>query len=297
MTARTTVITITHNGGLVIGGLLKSLPADLPLIVVDNASQDDTLDIVAKLRPDAKVIRNSNGLGYGAAASQGLGAVETEFALLANPDSLMTADAVDALVSAADQYPEAAMFGPLHKDGDGNIEPSHDVELWKRRDFGKLAYHCVPEGALCVEFLSGAVNLVRMDVMKQIGFYDPEIYLYFEDDDMCMRLRRAGHGLILVADSVVTHLNGGSVRPNRAYYWEKFWNIAWSRIYFERKYKGRLAGICLGLKHALRFAGKALLHGLAFKSNKSWRDLARSAGSLAAVLGVRASKLPRAAKH
>ena len=293
MAARTTVITITHNGGLVIGGLLKSLPADLPLIVIDNASKDDTLDIVAKLRPDAHVIRNSEGLGYGVAASQGLAHVETEFALLANPDSLMTADAVNALVAAADQYPDAAMFGPLHKDGNGKIEPSHDVELWKRSDFGKLAYHCVPEGPLCVEFLSGAVNLVRMDVMKQIGFYDPEIYLYFEDDDMCMRLRRAGHSLILVAGSVVTHLNGSSVRPNRAYYWEKFWNIAWSRIYFETKYKGRLAGSCLGIKYTLRFAGKALLYGLTFQRKKGWRDLARATGSLAAIIGVRASKLPR----
>jgi GT2 family glycosyltransferase len=112
-----------------------------------------------------------------------------------------------------------------------------------------------------------------------------------------MRLRRAGYGLILVADSVVTHLNGGSVRPNRAYYWEKFWNIAWSRIYFERKYKGRLAGSFLGLKYAARFAAKALLYGLTFKRRKGWRDLARSAGSLAAVLGVRASKLPRPAKN
>jgi GT2 family glycosyltransferase len=293
MAARTTVITITHNGGLVIGGLLKSLPADLPLIVVDNASKDDTLDIVTSLRPDAKIIRNPVGLGYGAAASQGLSEVTTEFALLANPDALMTQDAIDALVQAADQYPEAAMFGPLHKDGNGNIEPSHDVELWKRGIFGKQAYEITPEGPICVEFLSGAVNLVRMNAMKEVGFYDPEIYLYFEDDDMCMRFRQAGYGLILVAASVVTHLNGGSVRPNRAYYWEKFWNIAWSRIYFETKYKGRLAGSCLGIKYALRYAGKALVHGIAMKRAKGWRDLARSAGSLAAVLGVRASKLPR----
>lgn len=293
MAARTTVITITHNGGLVIAGLLKSLPTDLPLIVVDNASRDDTLDIVTSLRPDAKIIRNAVGLGYGAAASQGLSEVTTEFALLANPDSLMTQDAIEALVDAADQYPDAAMFGPLHKDGNGNIEPSHDVELWKRRSYGKEAYHCVPQGALCVEFLSGAVNLVRMNVLKDVGFYDPQIYLYYEDDDMCVRLRRAGHGLILVASSVVTHLNGGSVRPNRAYYWEKFWNIAWSRIYFETKYKGRLAGSCLGIKYTLRYAGKALIHGIAMNRAKGWRDLARSAGSFAAVLGVRASKLPR----
>lgn len=293
MTVRTTVITITHNGGLVIGGLLKSLPIDLPLIVIDNASKDDTLDIVARLRPDAKIIRNSVGLGYGTAASQGLEIVETEFALLANPDSLMTEEAIDALVTAADCYPEAAMFGPLHKDGNGDIEPSHDVELWKRRKFGKLAYECVPEGPICVEFLSGAVNLVRMDVMRQVGFYDPEIYLYFDDDDMCARMLRAGHAMILVANSVVTHLNGGSVRPNRAYYWEKFWHIAWSRIYFERKYKGHLAATCVGLKNAVRFGGKALLYGLTFQRKKGWRDLARFCGSFASVIGVRASKQPR----
>lgn len=297
MTARTTVITITHNGGLVIGGLLKSLPADLPLIVVDNASQDDTLNIVASIRPDAKVIRNSKGLGYGVAASQGLAEVETEFALLANPDSLMTVDAINALIETADQYPNAAMFGPLHKDGDGNIEPSHDVELWKRRGYGKLAYECIPEGPLCVEFLSGAVNLVRMNIMKQVGFYDPEIYLYYDDDDMCMRMQRAGHSLILVANSIVTHLNGGSVRPNRAYYWEKFWHMAWSRIYFESKYKGRLAGCYLGFLYAVRFAFKALLNGVTLQRKKAWRDLARAFGSMAAAVGVRASKLPRAAQR
>tara|TARA_A100000171_G_scaffold21896_1_gene20349 strand:+ start:500 stop:1393 length:894 start_codon:yes stop_codon:yes gene_type:complete len=294
MAARTTVVTITHNGGLVIGGLLKSLPKEIPLIVVDNASTDDSLDIVSEIRPDALIIRNSKGLGYGAAASQGLAKVDTEFALLANPDAVMAEGAIDALVDAADTYREAAMFGPIHKDANGDLELSHDVELWKRRSHGKLAYKCAPEGPACVEFLSGAVNLVRMNVLSTVGFYDPEIYLYFEDDDMCMRLRKAGHSLILVSASVVTHLNGGSVRPNRAYYWEKFWNIAWSRIYFETKYKGRLAGSYLGVTYCARFAGKALLHGLTLQRKKGWRDLARSAGSLAAVIGVRASKLPPA---
>lgn len=293
MSPNVTIITITHNGGLVIGGLLKSLPAEHPLIVVDNASRDDTLQIVAKLRPDAKIIRNDCGLGYGAAASQGLSQVDTEFALLANPDSILGKDAIDALLQAASDFPDAAMFGPIHKDGNGNIEPSHDVELWKRSSYGRLAYDESPCGPACVEFLSGAVNLVRMSAMHEVGFYDPEIYLYFEDDDMCMRLRRAGHSLILVANSVVTHLNGGSVRPNRSYYWEKYWNIAWSRIYFERKYNGMFAAYRLALGRGLKFGWKGICYAIILQKSKSWRDLARSAGTFAAMFGVRASKLPR----
>ena len=71
MLDRVTIITVTHNSGLVISELLESLPKYLRLIVVDNASTDNTLEIIATKRPDATVIRNSVGLGYGRAASKG----------------------------------------------------------------------------------------------------------------------------------------------------------------------------------------------------------------------------------
>ncbi len=295
MLDRVTVITVTHNGGLVIGGMLDSLPPGIRLIVVDNASTDDTLDIVRAKRPDATILRNEIGLGYGAGASRGLGAVETELALLANPDSVLGEGAIAALVEAADAYPDAAMFGPVHRNRHGNIEPSHDVELWRRRDFGKRDGEGIPDGPICVEFLSGAVNLVRMNVMREVGFYDPKVFLYFEDDDMCMRLRRAGHSLVLVPQSLVVHLNAGSVRPNRAYYWEKFWHIAWSRVYIERKYRGSGAAAALAVKDGLRYAFKALGNALVLRWSQSWRDAARCAGTWSALLGIdaRPAGVPR----
>ncbi|MGD1934081.1 MAG: glycosyltransferase family 2 protein [Candidatus Phaeomarinobacter sp.] len=286
MHTRLTVVTVTHNGGLVIGGLLDSLPPTVPLIVVDNASTDDTLDIVLAKRPDAQILRNHVGQGYGRGASRGLAAVTTEFALLANPDSVLSKQALEALIDAADRYPNAAMLGPVHKAGDGNIEPSHDVELWRRHKFGKRDGELPPDGDICVEFISGAVNLVRMEAMHEIGFYDPNVFLYFEDDDMCMRIRRAGHSLIVVPDSVVVHLNAGSVRPSAAYYWEKFWHIAWSRIHIERKYRGASAATRLAVADSLRYGLKALANFLVFRGFQARRDAARCAGTLAALRGV-----------
>jgi len=285
MHTRLTVVTVTHNGGLVIGGLLDSLPHEIALVVVDNASSDNTLDIVADKRPDAMVLRNTVGQGYGRGASRGLASVKTEFALLANPDSVLSEDAIAALVEAADRYPDAAMFGPVHQAGDGRIEPSHDVELWRRHLFGRRDGELPPDGDICVEFVSGAVNLVRMDVMRDIGFYDPDVFLYFEDDDMCMRLRRAGHSIVVVPESIVIHLNAGSVRPNRAYYWEKFWHIAWSRIHIERKYQGEAAANQLALIDTLRYALKALGNALLFRGFQARRDAARCAGTWAALRG------------
>ena len=128
MHTRLTVVTVTHNGGLVIGGLLDSLPAAVPLIVVDNASCDDTLDIVSAKRPDARILKNTVGQGYGRAASCGLSAVETEFALLANPDSVLSEHALQALIDGADRYPDAAMFGPVGFVFEEMVKPAGSIE-------------------------------------------------------------------------------------------------------------------------------------------------------------------------
>ena len=290
MLDRVTIITVTHNSGLVISGLLDSLPNYIRLIVVDNASTDNTLAIIATKRSDASVIRNSIGLGYGHAASKGFAAAATEFILLANPDSLVGEEAISALVEAADQFPDAAMLGPQHKTADGEIVLSHDVNLWKRRIYGKRSTEPIPSGPICVEFISGAVTLVRTSVLQTTGFYDPEIFLYFEDDDICLRLRRAGFSLVLVPNSVVIHLNGGSVRPSRSYYWEKFWHLAWSRVYIEGKYRGTTAKTLLAAQLAIRFAFKALINGMTGRRQNCWRDTARFTGTCAALLGVKVAR-------
>jgi N-acetylglucosaminyl-diphospho-decaprenol L-rhamnosyltransferase len=291
---RVTIVTVTHNAGMVIGEFLEVLNDSANLIIVDNASNDDTLEIIAAKRPSAMLILNEEGLGYGAACNRGLDIVETEFAILANPDSISSDEAITKMLEAAGRHPDVGLIGPTVLNSDGAVELSHDVELWKRRPYGKRQDEIVPDGELCAEFISGAVALVRMKAIQDIGGFDREIFLYYEDDDMCLRMRQQGWKLLLVPAAVVTHTGGGSVRVNRYYYWEKFWNIAWSRLYLEKKYNGKLAMSYLAVANVIKFSLKGLAYLLILNKEKSLRDLARSAGSIAALCGVRASKLPRA---
>lgn len=293
MWEQVTFVTVTHNAGEVIGGFLEQLNPLAKLVIVDNASTDDTMEIIASKRPDATIIKNEIGLGYGNGCNCGLDIVTTDYAILANPDSISSDEAVEKMVSAAERYPDAGMIGPTVLNTDGSVELSHDVELWKRKSYGKRAEEDIPDGDLCSEFLSGAVVLVRMKAIKDIGGFDREFFLYYEDDDMCYNLRRHGWRLMLIPDAVVTHIGGGSVRVNRYYYWEKFWHIAWSRLYIEKKYHGRGAMMFLAIVNSLKFALKALGYCVIFKRAKAWRDLAKSAGSFSALLGLRASKLPK----
>ena len=290
--SRITAVLITHHSAAVIGDCLKNF-TDVPnIVLVDNASDDETLDIVRATVPQAKIVKNKIGMGYANAANLGLSHVETEFMLTVNPDSVVLPDAVEALLQAADRNPEAAIICPQNINLDGSVELTHDVPVFERQNFpapfNKRDLEPEPEGDLCAEFVSGAVNLLRVEKVRPLGGFDTNIFLYFEDDDMCMRIREAGHVLILTPSAKIMHINAGSVRPSLHYKWEKFWNYGWARLYLQKKYKGTGAMLALAVQHIGRFLFKALLYTLTFNFKKSLRDWARLAGTLAFLFGAKA---------
>lgn len=287
---RIATVVVTHHSAGVIGACLRGLAPAGRIVLVDNASDDDTLAIAAREAPHAIVLANAVGVGYGNGVNQALVHVDREFALLANPDSLLRPGAAAALVAAADAWPDAALFGPTVRAPDGRVEPSHDVALFDRRAYGKRDGEAPPQGPCSTEFLSGAVMLVRTDVLRRLGGFDPAFFLYYEDDDFCLRLRRAGHAIVLVPAAEADHVGGGSVRVSAHYYWEKWWHMAWSRLYFEEKHRGVAARRRLARQQVLRFAGKALGNLATLDRRKAWRDTARLCGTVGYMLGVRASR-------
>ena len=294
--SRVSVVVVTHHSAAVIAACLAEIGASAEVILVDNASDDDTLDIVTGITPRAKIRRNKTGVGYGAGANQGLSEVSREFALLANPDSQTNTDAIAKLLEAADQYPDAALLSPRVLDAAGADEPAHDVEMFARRNYPSRTHETPPDGPVCAAYLSGAVVLLRMSALEEIGPFDEAIFLYYEDDDFCMRLRAAGHSAILVPGAVVRHAGGGSVRPSAHYRWEKFWHMAWSRLYLEDKCRGAGARNRLAWSLIGHYALKALGNILRVDRSKTWRDLARLCGTLGYLLGIPASRTTRRAR-
>lgn len=293
---RVGAVVVTHHSAAVIEACLQSILPAAQILVIDNASRDDTTQRVARTAANARITRNSTGVGYGNAASQGLATIETEFALLINPDAIVEPDAIAHLVAAADAYPDGALFGPTILNPDGSIEPNHDVKLFDRRIYAPHGAAGHPSGPCCAEFLSGAVHLLRMSAYREIGPFDPNFFLYYEDDDYCMRLRNAGFNLIMVPDAVVSHVGGGSVRPSLHYHWEKYWHMAWSRQYLEEKHRGRAACRRLTRSYLLRFGGKAIGHILTLRGGRAWRNLARTFGTAGYALGIPASRTTRSAR-
>lgn len=284
-----TVVTVTCFSERVIGNWLARLPGDHPAIVTDNCSQDATKDIV-RASGRATLIANDVNVGFGTATNQGLLQGDSDFVLMLNPDAQLRPGSLDHLLAAAQRYPEAGILAPVLRTPQDAWEVSHDVDMFRRQDLPSRRNDPEPVGDLCADFVSGAAMLVRRTALQQVGGFDPAIFLYYEDDDFCLRMRRAGWSLIRVADAMADHVGGGSVRRSLRNHWVKYWHFGWSRLYIEKKYNGTAAMLRIAIPALLRFGTKALFYFVTDYRNKGLRDAARFCGSLAYLIGMKSRR-------
>lgn len=203
--ARVTVVLVTFHSAHCAPELGRAL-ADFPHVtLVDNASTDDTLAQFRHHLPKASVLANERNLGFGAANNRGVWAADTEFVLLLNPDCVLDAQAVGALVRCADAFPRAAMIGPqlLDRSGQNDISYTWAQDSWSSRGPGA-------DAEACVGFISGACMLIRRDAMLKVQGFDEGFFLYYEDTDLCLRLAQEFGELIVAPQARVTHLSRGS---------------------------------------------------------------------------------------
>ena len=138
---------------------------------------------------------------------------------------------------------------------------------------------CVAEGELCAEFLSGALWLLNMQHMQKIGFFDPNIFLFYEDDDLCLRARQAGFSLIYTPHAKATHLQGASSgKPKPASEFFKQEHMTWSRLYIQQKSHGLKSARRLAFRFRVEYAVKAALYLLQGNRTKLNRYRGRIAG-------------------
>lgn len=278
-----TLVVVTYNSAAVVAECLAPLTPALPAVVVDNASTDDTCALVARRFPDARMIANPHNEGFGRACNRGIRAAATPYVLLLNPDARMGPADVAALLAAAEAEEEAAILAPVVYGSDGEPQITYRSSLFRRGESGRD--YRLPEGPACAEFLSGAALLLRREAVLAFGGFDPSLFLFYEDDDLCLQARRAGHSLIITPAARAVHAGAKGSAPGRRVERLKQWHFAWSRLYVEGKYRGAEAARRLGLALLARSACKAGLYALCLQTRKARRHMARAAGYLAWLRG------------
>lgn len=275
-------IVVSYDSAAVLPACLESLASEnIATILVDNASSDESIAIGES--SGARIIRNQRNEGFGRAMNIGMRAAETPFVLLVNPDLTLDPGAAQLLMEAAHRYPDAAILAPRIVEPDGRIFFSNRSLLAPYLQ-NPTGAKWIPEGDCCTPFLLGACWLVRRDVILGIGGFDPEIFLFYEDDDLCRRVIESGHSLVHVHGAVARHIRGASSAPAPGRIFRARFHLAWSRLYVNEKWSLAETSWTWALWAILKWAGAALL----FNRKRKERYSGTVAGFLAYRRGERA---------
>jgi GT2 family glycosyltransferase len=233
------VIVVNYNAGKELAHAIRSIAADLPgrqweAVVVDNASSDGSADAVAAAG-DARVrvIRNERNVGFARAVNQGIAATSAPLVLLVNPDCELVPGVFETLAREMAQSPAHAIAGPriVNPDGtpQGNARGDPDMltGLFGRTSvlrrllpgLGPSVRNVVDDRQRqteTVDWLSGACVLIRRSVLAQVKGFDERYFLYWEDADLCRRVRALGYQVRYVPAATAVHRVGHSSRSARA---------------------------------------------------------------------------------
>ncbi len=236
MSYELSIIIVNWNGGGLLSRCVETIVTSKPtptyeIVIVDNASADDSL---ARLRSSQllaplfanqrlRIHNNTENRGFGAANNQGFALTNSPFVLLLNLDTEVRPGTIDTLMRTIQSDATIAVCGPKIVNTDGTLQISaffNPPRVWHTVLSQLKLYHLLPRGVRgelllgrhwdhnrrrCVPMLSGAAMLARREMIEQVGGFDERFHMYSEDTEWCWRITKANWKLMFVPEAVVLH--------------------------------------------------------------------------------------------
>ena len=228
------IVIVNWNTRGMLGDCLTSVRAGLrgitaEVIVVDNASTDGSAGMVADGFPEVTLIRNAENRGFAAANNQGILQSSGEYILALNPDTKIPRDTFQKMVAFMDRKPKVGIVGCQHRNPDFTLQPSvRSFPTWTAltflfTKFGKLFPGSPPIWKYLrrdldynlnqpVDQVAGSCFMMRRAMINEIGLFDENFFIWFEEVDMCKRAQLEGWAIWYFADSDIIHYGGQSFR-------------------------------------------------------------------------------------
>lgn len=236
------VVIVNYNGGGLLleclARLLERTAVPIEILLVDNASSDGSAGEASRTFPCVRLIANSANVGFARASNQGMAQARADYLLLLNPDLIVRERAVDTVHAYMAARPEVGICGPRILLPSGRLDrpcrrsfktPATYVHkalglsslFPGSRTFGRYYLSYLDERQTFeVDAVIGAFLMTRRSVIDRIGSLDERFFLYCEDEDFCLRVKKAGYKVVYLGEAVAVHHKSSSARqkPLRSLY-------------------------------------------------------------------------------
>ena len=276
-----TIIIVTFNSSEVIEQCLCHLNAEKhDIIVIDNASKDNSCQIVREKFPQIKLIQNDKNIGYGRANNIALLQSKTDFALILNPDALILENDIQISLEVLKNNPKIALASPkiFHTKGEEKIIIQEEDDYQ------------------ATNFIVGGVLFIRLKIFRKIGFFYEGFFMFAEDNELSDRSLAHGYQNVVINNAKAFHLGGGSSKKSLRNTYRRFWHLGWSKSKYKQIKKGKLQTARATVRLSLLYFCEGIFYFLACNINKSVSKFAFSLGCFAFLIGLKSFKkngLPR----
>lgn len=211
------VVVVSYNAAGPLERCVRSLlgqeGASFELVVVDNASSDSSPDVIASFASRLRCIRNEENVGFGRANNQALPLCRGRYVFLVNPDVVVGRGVLKEMVSFMDAHPDVGLAGTRVVEA-GSREPVAPALRYPGEKGARARFADLPGE---ITWVIGASMFARKAVLEQVGGFDPDFFLYAEEADLCLRIRRAGHSIAVDERAEVEHEGGASESGSPSY--------------------------------------------------------------------------------
>ncbi len=290
--ADVTVVVVTYNAPEWTERCLTALldtarpTATIDVVVVDNASGQQTRDVLAAFADRVQLVALDSNVGFGNACNLGAGRSRGRHVMLLNPDAVVHPGAVDTLVSFLAEQPQRGIVGGRTLRPDGRVDPSScwgAPSLWSLFCFATGLSTVAKRNPLLdpeslggwardtvrsVPIVTGCLLLCSRSLWDELGGFDPDYFMYGEDADLCLRAAELGYSPAVTPDAVAVHAVGASSSTRTA---KQVLLFRGKSTLLRKRWRGRRRSAGLGLLQAgvgARAAGE-----LATRRKGTWREL------------------------
>ena len=269
-----TTIIVTFKSEEKIYSCLNTIPNQVNVIIVENSNNQNFKENIERKYSNVKCLLTGNNIGYATANNIGLRQVNTKFALILNPDTSLKEDTIKNFFVCVEKVPDFWLIGP------GNNQS-------KNISFDRSLI-------LEVNNLKGFGVFLNVEKFKK-EFFDENYFLYFEEIDLCKKVKKKGGKIYLSKNIIINHDSASSVNKDNVIELEKNrnWHWMWSTFYFNKKHKGFLLAIVLILPKLISSIFKTLFYLIAFNKKKSDIYFCRMSGILNSILGKKSWYRPK----
>ena len=264
----TVIITSFHSRDKIFS-CIESIEKSIKIIVIENSNDEKLKEEIQSKYQNVECILSKENLGYGAGNNLGLSKVETSYALIVNPDVNLNNDAVNKFFLSINNLGDFGIIAPISQNEKyNNFNINEDKEIKE------------------VDNVKGFAMFLNMKNLKQINFFDDNFFLYFEEIDLCRRLKKNNSKIFIDPTIKVSHLGGTSHNPEieKPMELSRNWHWMWSTFYFHKKHYGYLTAMIKILPKLSSSFIKFIIFLITFQKYKSEIYKHRLSGIINSVL-------------